>query len=159
MTGPQKSSQLQQQLAKPMPVTFEQHVRESLQQGYVKKLTYQDSDSAVGYLPNVDDDYIVLFDTASGHAVRVPEHDRRYMLAKQRPLKKGERTDWYKNPVGPGVIQSAPSGSVPAYSEVPVVVSNHTKQVATTGEVKAPARRRRRGARGARRSRNGSTAN
>lgn len=141
---------------------FEQHVREALSQPGVRQLPRswgvgQSADMAVAVTDDGDDMYITLYDTLDGHPLRVPESDRRYMLAKRRPVIEGERVVWRriegrKN----AVYQTAPGGTVPAYSETPVQAGSKVEQFATDHGAKAPTRRRRRGARGARRRQNAS---
>lgn len=137
-----------------MAEEFESRAYAALQHGKVKKLLASGQDSVIAEMPTAEDDYLVVYDTADGHGVRIRHDAKQYMLALRRPLVKGEKVNWYKNPSGPGVIQNAPSGSVAAYSETPVEVPGNPVQLATGGEAKTPAKRkRRRGARGARRRR------
>lgn len=132
--------------------SFETHVQTELKSGRISKVVASDSDYVIGLMPEKELVYGVVYDTLDGHEVRVPLGDVRYMLSKSRPIKAGERVDWYKSKATGGVYQSAPSGSVPAYSEVPVTAAGPAKRLAISGGTKQG--RRKRGARGARRKTN-----
>jgi hypothetical protein len=131
--------------------SFQAHVFEALQSGRVTKLVAEGQEYAIGTLPDAPDDYVYLYDTKDGSKLRVPVGDRQYMLAKMRPVKKGERAVWRKVGNTTRVFQTAPSGVIPAYSETPVVATARRDELATPLDSKALPKRRRRGARGARR--------
>jgi hypothetical protein len=98
-------------------------------------------------------DYCFLYDTLDGHKLRVPLADKQYMLAKRRPVKKGERTVWVQIPGIEGLIHHAPGGSTPAYSEtLPAELPDKTESLALTPGVKS-SRGRKRGKRGKRKAR------
>ena len=99
------------------------------------------------------DDYCILYDTLDGHQIRVPLADKLYMLAKVRPVKKGDRAVWVQIPGIEGLIHHAPGGSTPAYSEtLPAELPDKTESLALTPGVKS-SRGRKRGKRGKGRAR------
>ena len=107
-------------------------------------------DFAVAVLDETEEDYTILYDTQDGHPLRVPLADRQYMLAKMLPIVSGERVNWYKNPSGRGMYQSAPGGVRPAYSETPPVITESVRnpELAIPSGDKTVRRSRKRGKRG-----------
>jgi hypothetical protein len=115
------------------------------------RMAGQGDEFAVGTLPQAEDDYMILFDTLDGHPLRIPLADRTYMLAKARAVVPGERADWVRVAGTKGVIQHAPGGTTPSYSETPVALqADRTKPLAMAQEVKAVQGKRKRGKRGKR---------
>lgn len=113
------------------------------------RMAGQGDEFAVAVLPETGSDYITLYDTLDGHSLRVPLHDRIYMLAKGRPVVPGERADWVRVAGTKGVVQHAPGGVTPAYSETPLAqIPDKTKPVALAGGVKGVRNKRKRGKRG-----------
>tara|TARA_R100000306_G_C4360287_1_gene134906 strand:+ start:450 stop:797 length:348 start_codon:yes stop_codon:yes gene_type:complete len=95
-------------------------------------------------------EYCFLYDTLDGHKIRVPLMDKQYMLAKVRPVQKGDRAKWVKIPGREGLTHYASGGSTPAYTEtLPAELLNRKELVAPVSEVKS-GRRRKRGKRGRR---------
>jgi hypothetical protein len=73
------------------------------------------------------------------------------MLAKARAVVPGERADWVRVAGTKGVVQHAPGGTTPSYSETPVALqANRTKPLAMAQGVKAVRSKRKRGKRGKR---------
>jgi hypothetical protein len=115
------------------------------------RMAGQGDEFAVGTLPQAEDDYMILYDTLDGHPLRIPLADRTYMLAKARAVVPGERADWVRVAGTKGVIQHAPGGTTPSYSETPVALqANRTKPLAMAQGVKAVRSKRKRGKRGKR---------
>jgi hypothetical protein len=113
------------------------------------QLAGQGDEYAVGILPEMEDDYMVLYDTLDGHPLRIPVADRTYMLAKARAKKPGERADWVRVTGTKGVIQHAPGGVIPSYSETPLAqLPDRTQPVALAEGVKTVRSKRKRGKRG-----------
>lgn len=110
----------------------------------------QGDEFAVGVVPETEEDYIILYDTSDGHPLRVPLADRTYMLAKARAIVPGERADWVRVAGTKGVVQHAPGGVTPAYSETPVAPSipDRNPPVALESGVKTGRSKRKRGKRG-----------
>lgn len=132
-------------------VLFEQHVRQQLGQPGMQLIAQGDL-YAIAKTSVDEDNYTVVYDTLDGHALRIPVGDRQYVLAKMRPVKKGEHAVWRRIPGTTNrVVMIASGGVTPAYSETPVEARASVSEFATPDTGKAPARRRRRGARGARR--------
>ncbi len=107
-------------------------------------------DYAVAVIDDTEDDYVILYDLTDGHPLRVPAADRQYMLAKRKPLVKGERVQWFRTPNGRGMYQSAPGGVQPVYSETPPATTQPTRtpELITQGGGKSVRRSRKRGKRG-----------
>ena len=115
------------------------------------RMAGQGDEFAVGTLPQTEDDYMILYDTLDGHPLRIPLADRIYMLAKARAVVPGERADWVRVAGTKGVVQHAPGGTAPAYSETPVALqADRTKPLAMAQGVKAVRSKRKRGKRGKR---------
>lgn len=115
------------------------------------RMAGQGDEFAVGTLPQAEDDYMILYDTLDGHPLRIPLADRTYMLAKARAVVPGERADWVRVAGTKGVVQHAPGGTTPAYSETPVALqADRTKPLAMAQGVKAVRSKRKRGKRGKR---------
>ena len=115
------------------------------------RIAGQGDEFAVGILPQVEDDYVILYDTSDGHPQRVPEADRKYMLAKARAIVPGERADWVKVGDTKGVTMWASGGVEPAFSETPLAqLPDRTQSVALTEGVKSDRGKRKRGRRGKR---------
>tara|TARA_R110000823_G_scaffold96916_2_gene210886 strand:+ start:281 stop:691 length:411 start_codon:yes stop_codon:yes gene_type:complete len=115
------------------------------------RMAGQGDEFAVGTLPQAEDDYMILYDTLDGHPLRIPLADRTYMLAKARAVVPGERADWVRVAGTKGVIQHAPGGTTPSYSETPVALqANRTKPLAMAQGVRAVRSKRKRGKRGKR---------
>jgi hypothetical protein len=115
------------------------------------RIAGQGDEFAIGILPQLEDDYVILYDTSDGHPQRVPEADRKYMLAKARAIVPGERADWVKVAGTKGVTMWAPGGVEPSYSETPLAqLPDRTQPVALAEEVKSGRSKRKRGKRGKR---------
>ena len=115
------------------------------------RMAGQGDEFAVGTLPQPEDDYMILYDTLDGHPLRIPLADRIYMLAKARAVVPGERADWVRVAGTKGVVQHAPGGTTPSYSETPLAqIPDRTQLVALTEGVKTGRSKRKRGKRGKR---------
>jgi hypothetical protein len=115
------------------------------------RMAGQGDEFAVGTLPQAEDDYMILYDTLDGHPLRIPLADRTYMLAKARAVVSGERADWVRVAGTKGVVQHAPGGTTPSYSETPVALqADRNLELITPSGVKTVRSKRKRGKRGKR---------